>query len=226
MAKPAEKLLESLEALKRLQERGVAIRSADLTRTHRQRLVKNGFLQEVMKGWYIPSRADETAGESTAWYASFWHFAAAYLENRFGADWSLSPEQSIMLHVGNATVPAQLLVRAPRGRNQITNLPHATSLLEVRASLPGRSARARQDGLRLFSLPSALVRVPPGFYTQHPTDARAALAMIRDASEVLEPLLEGEHSSVAGRLAGAFRNMGRTRIADDILRGMRAAGTA
>ena len=224
MAKPAEKLAESLEALKHFQERGVvAIRSADLTRTHRQRLVKNGFLQEVMKGWYIPSRPGETAGESTAWYTSFWHFAAAYLENRFDADWSLSPEQSIMLHVGNATVPAQLLVRAPRGRNQITHLPHGTSLLEVRASLPGRSARARQDGLRMFSLPAALVSVPPGFYTQHPTDAHVALAMIRDASEVLEPLLEGGHSSVAGRLAGAFRNMGRTRIADDILRGMRAA---
>lgn len=224
MAKPAEKLAQSLEALKRLQERSVvAIRSADLTRTHRQRLLKNGFLLEVMKGWYIPSRPDETAGESTAWYASFWDFCAAYLENRFGADWSLSPEQSILLHAGNMTVPAQLLVRAHKGRNQITNLPHGTSLLEVRASLPGRSARARQDGLRVFSLPSALVSVPPGFYTQHPTDARAALAMIRDASEVLDLLLEGGHSSIAGRLAGAFRSIGRTRVADDILRGMRAA---
>lgn len=63
MARPLEKLAEFLEILKRLQERGViAIRSGDLTRTHRQRLVKNGFLQEVMKGWYIPSRPDETPG--------------------------------------------------------------------------------------------------------------------------------------------------------------------
>jgi hypothetical protein len=61
------------------------------------------------------------------------------------------------------------------------------------------------------------------FYTLHPTDARTALAIIRDASEVLALLLEGGHSAVAGRLAGAFRNIGRPRIADDILAAMRAA---
>jgi len=53
---------------------------------------------------------------------------------------------------------------------------------------------------------------------------RAALSMVRDASEVLEGLLEGGHSTIAGRLAGAFRNIGRNRIADDIVRTMRAAG--
>jgi len=51
MASPAEKLAVSLEALKGLQDRDiVAVRSADLSRTHRERLLKNGFLQEVMKG--------------------------------------------------------------------------------------------------------------------------------------------------------------------------------
>ena len=63
MATPSEKLAESLEALRNLQEKGiVAIRSANLTRTDRERLVKSGFLQEVMKGWYVPARPDETDG--------------------------------------------------------------------------------------------------------------------------------------------------------------------
>ncbi|MEN8216856.1 MAG: hypothetical protein ABFS56_10890 [Pseudomonadota bacterium] len=69
MAKPSEKLAESLDVLHKFQERGlVAIRSGDLTRTHRERLYQNGFLREVIKGWYIPSRPDESSGESTAWY--------------------------------------------------------------------------------------------------------------------------------------------------------------
>ena len=72
MASPSEKLAKSLEVLHELQERGVdAIRSGDLTRTHRERLVKSGFLQEVIKGWYVPTRPGEAPGESTAWYASF-----------------------------------------------------------------------------------------------------------------------------------------------------------
>jgi hypothetical protein len=70
--------------------------------------VKNGFIEEVIKGWYIPSRPDAVRGESTAWYASFRRFAAAYLEARFRKNWTVSPEQSLSLHAGNRTVPRQL----------------------------------------------------------------------------------------------------------------------
>ena len=101
MASPHTKLAESLEILRALQNRGVvAVRSADLTRTHRERLIRNGFLQEVMKGWYIPVHPNEFTGESSAWYASFWGFCATYLKERFGENWSLAPEQSLLLHVG------------------------------------------------------------------------------------------------------------------------------
>ena len=224
MATPSEKLAQSLEILKTLQDRGVvAVRASDLTRVHRERLVKNGFLLEVMKGWYIPSRPDEAAGESTAWYALFWDFCAAYLEERFGQEWCLSPEQSLLLHVGNRVVPAQLLVRTPKGGNKPTALPYDTSVLDVRAAVPARKDMTMLDGLRLYSLPAALVACSASFFTFNPTDARAALSMVRDASDVLARLLDGGHSTVAGRLAGAFRNIERARIADDILKTMRAA---
>jgi hypothetical protein len=79
------------------------------------------------------------------------------------------------------------------------------------------------DGLRLCAMPTALITCAPAFYRQYPTEARAALAMIKDASDILERLLEGGHSTIAGRLAGALRNIGRERIADDIIKTMRAA---
>jgi len=57
MPSAAEKLASSLEELETLQSGGsIAIRSKDMSRTHRERLLKAGFLKEVMKGWYIPSR--------------------------------------------------------------------------------------------------------------------------------------------------------------------------
>jgi fido (protein-threonine AMPylation protein) len=225
MAKPSEKLAESLEVLHALQERGmVAIRSGDLTRAHRERLSRSGFLQEVVKGWYIPARPDETTGESTAWYASYWQFCVAYLRHLKGDDWCLSPEQSLSLHAENWTVPPQLLVRAKKARNNVTALPHDTSLLVIRASMPEDSNIVEKSRLRLYSLSAALIACAPEYYRQNPTDMRAALSMIRDASEVLDQLLEGGHSTIAGRLAGAFRNIGRDRIADDIIDTMRTAG--
>ena len=225
MATPSEKLAQSLEVLGELQDRGiVAIRAADLSRVHRERLLKNGYLKEVMKGWYIPARPDEAAGESSAWYASFWGFCEAYLRERFGADWCLSPENSLSIHAGNRAVPRQLLIRSNKARNRATPLPHNTSVFDVRASMPTEKDTVELDGLRLYSVPAGLIACSPAFFENSPTDTRAALSMVRDASDVLALLLDGGHSTIAGRLAGAFRNIGRDRIADDILKTMRSAG--
>ena len=224
MPSAAEKLASSLEELETLQSGGsIALRSKDMSRTHRERLLKAGFLKEVMKGWYIPSRPDENAGESTAWYTSFWGFCAQYLSDRFGDDWSLSPEQSLIIHAGNTTVPAQLLVRAVKGGNSKTDLPHNTSLFETRATIASDEALEIVDNLRLFSVEDALILVPEVFFQNHPTEARTVLAMMPDASRLLEKLLDGGHTRAAGRLAGAFRSIGSEKVADEILAAMKAA---
>src|SRR5258708_5017766 len=157
MAIPPAKVAQSVKVLRKLQraEGAGGIRARDLSRTHRERLLRNGFLQEVIKGWYIPSRPDEVKGESTAWYASFWRFCCAYLEARFGVRWCLSPEQSLSLHAGNWTVPGQLSARSPRAGNKVTKFPHGTSLLELRIALPGVADRKEEAGLRLFSMGAA-----------------------------------------------------------------------
>lgn len=225
MATPADKLAQSLDALKALQDtRAVAIRASDLTRVHRERLLRNGFIREVMKGWYIPARPDGAAGESTDWYASFWPFCAAYLTERFADDWCLGAEHSIALHTGNWNVPRQLLVRATRGGNKPTGLLHDTSIFDLRLEVPAAADLEVIDGLRIMRLPAALITCAPGHFAAHPVEARAALAMIADASDVLSRLLDGGHSSIAGRLAGAFRNIGRPQIAEAIVSTMKSAG--
>ena len=225
MATPNEKLAESLQALRAIQSRSVAaIRSSDLTRTHRERLIKNGFLQEVMKGWYISTNPNSEPGETTPWYASYWDFCAEYLNSRFGETWCLSPEQSLSLHAGNRTVPNQLIVRTPRGGNKPTGLIFNTSIFDLRSTMPLARNVVADEGLRLFTIPAALVEISSGFFQQKPTDARTILATIADASQVLALLLDGGHSVIAGRIAGAFRNIGRDRIAEEILSGMSAAG--
>lgn len=225
MATPQDKLAQSLAVLKKLQDEGiVAIHTKNITRTHRERLVKSGFIKEVMKGWYIPSRPEEPAGESTAWYASFWGFCADYLNSRFANQWCLSPEQSLSIHSGNWNVPGQLFVRTPKGGNKPTSLLYQTSIMDVRLKLPDQDDIERKEKLQIMTLPAALIACNPGFYSNNAVDARTALSMISDPSEILHKLLEGGHSTVAGRLAGAFRNIEKSAIADNIIETMRAAG--
>ncbi len=225
MANPQEKLAGSLEVLNELQDKNIyAIRSKNITRTHRERLLKNGFLQEVMKGWYIPSRPDVPTGETTSWYANYWGFCQSYLNERLGKDWCLSPEQSISLHTGNWVVPRQLLVRSPKGRNNPTSLLCGTSIFDARLKLPDAQDREEKQRLQIVCLPAALINSFQRQFTAQPVEMRAALSMITDASDILSRLLTGGHSKIAGRLAGAFRNIGREQIADDIVQTMTTAG--
>ncbi|AWB69210.1 cell filamentation protein Fic (plasmid) [Saccharobesus litoralis] len=224
MTSISEKLAHSLEQLKQLQDNGaVALQSKVLERADRERLVKHGFIKEVMRGWYIPSSPDEQLGDSTSWYTSFWDFCAAYLDERLEQNWCLSPEQSIQIHIGDKTVPAQLLVRSPKGRNKPTTLLHNTSVFDVRAALPSGDQLAIVDGLRVYSVAACLVFCSKSFFAQKPTQMRTLLSMLTDASELLAILLSGGHVTSAGRLAGALRNIGRNTIADNIIKGMDAA---
>ncbi len=225
MATPAEKLAESLEVLRTLQDKGtVAIKSAELSRVHRVRLLKNGFLKEVTKGWYISTPLDEQPGDSTSWYASYWHFCSGYLTDRYSDDYFISPDQSLLIHSANWTVPKQLIIRTTKKANHSTPLPHDTSLWHWESPVPKAAEIVTIEGIRMLNLPSSLIYCTPTIFIKNPTDARTALAMIKDSSDITRLLLEGGHSRIAGRLAGAFRNIGRGRVADDIIKTMHSAG--
>ena len=221
MAAPHEKLAQSLEVLKALQDEGVkAIQSRHLSRTHRVRLIKNGFLKEVIKGWYIISSYRDLPGESTAWYTSFWDFVGAYLSQRLKNDWCLSPEQSLSVHADNWTIPRQLLVRSSKGNNNIIVFPHNTSIFDVKYTMPAKTDIQTVKQLRVYGIVPALIASSPRFFIQNAIDVKTALMTIRHSSEILQPLLKDGHSVIAGRLAGAFRAIGSDRIADDIMRAM------
>jgi hypothetical protein len=192
MATPSEKLASSLEILKGLQDKNiVAIRTRQLTRTHRERLLKNGFIKEVHSGWYIISSPDQQDGDSTYWYSSYWKFCAEYLNHKFKNQWFISAEQSLMIHAGNWTVPKQLIIRSAKANNFKTDLPFDTSLFQIKSTLPQQSEIVVIDGLTLMSVSSALVNAAPNTFTQNATDVRTALSVIKSSSDILAILLNG-----------------------------------
>ena len=226
MATPNKKLAESLAVLKELQQDGHrAFSSADLSRVHRQRLVENGFLQEVMKGWLISASPQTRTGDSTPWYASFWEFCARYCEDRFGSAWHLSAEQSLWLHGERTIIPNQVVVCSPRGTNHTIELRFGTSLYDLKENeMPPPESLVTRDGLRLFSPPASLIGVTESFFVRNPVESKVVLASLRDVSELLRLLLDGGHSAKAGYLAGALRKIGRNEQADELIGAMKSAG--
>ena len=85
-----------------------------------------------MKGWLISSSPSAREGDSTPWYASFWEFCARYCNERFGDEWHLSPEQSLLLHGERTVIPAQVVVNSPKGTNNTIKLLFGTSLYDLK----------------------------------------------------------------------------------------------
>jgi fido (protein-threonine AMPylation protein) len=226
MAAPNEKLAESLNVLKALQQGGRGVfRSDELSRAHRERLVANGFLQEVMKGWLISSSPSAREGDSVPWYARFWDFCARYCNDRFGGEWHLSPEQSLLLHGEKTVIPVQLVVYSPKGTNNTIKLLFGASLYDLKEpEMPAAADLVVRDGLRLFSPALALVSAAESFFLRSPIETQVVLASLAEASDLLRLLLNGGHSAKAGYLAGAFRQTGRPELADEIIGAMKSAG--
>ena len=226
MATPRERFVEALKVLKAFQEEGVvAIYTDNIpSRAYREILVRNGFLKKVTKGWYISVDPGAHPGDTTPWYSSYWEFCAEFLENKYGITWCLSADQSLMIHAGNWSVPPQLFVRSPNGNNKPTPLPHLMSLFNMKAEIPGNEQMVVEKGIRMYNLQASLIYSSAAIYSGNGIDARTGLSLIRDASELLPVLLDRGHSTIGGRLAGAFRNIQRDRIADQIMETMKLAG--
>lgn len=221
-----EKLAASLGILKDLQDDDQRIfRPSELSRTHRDRLKRAGFVAPVIKGWWMAADPAARPGDTTAWYAAFWEFCARYSSSRFGKAWHLSPEISLLIHAEATDVPRQVVIHTPEGTNHTIDLPFGTSLFDYRVgSLPASDQLTDRDGLRLLTPAAALVRAQPSFFQQRPVEAQVALAGVRDPSDLLVQLL-GEHRTVvAGRLVGGLRRIGQQALADEIADAMAQAG--
>lgn len=226
MPSPNQKLAESLEVLADLLKEGARIlESSSISRTHRDRLKRAGFVTPVIKGWWMATDPAARPGDTTAWTASFWEFCARYFTSRFGREWHLSPEISLLLHADATGIPRQIVVHALRGANNAIDLPFGTSLFDYAIdALPSPQFVVERHGLRALSVSIALVRASPSFFERHPIEAQVALTAVPDASDLLVHLLEGDHTVIAGRIAGALRRIGRGGMADEIAETMSRAG--
>ncbi|HUI58576.1 MAG TPA: Fic family protein, partial [Steroidobacteraceae bacterium] len=228
MPTPNEKLAGSMAELEKLQTGGRRIfRSEELSRVHRERLLRAGWLQQVVRGWLIAASPATAPGESTPWFASFWEFCARYCDERFSTDWHLSAEQSLLLQAENNVIPPQVIIYSSKGANNSTKLLFGTSLYDLKETQPPPPADLLvRDGLRLFAIEPALIKVPDAFFAAKPIEAQVALSTIREPSGLLHRLLNGGNSVVASRLIGAYRRVGRPEIAEEIRAAMTAAGYA
>jgi len=220
------KLASALKKLQKLQktERITVLRFSQMPRADLALLVKTGFLQETIKGWYISSNPQDREGDTTNWVIAYWFFITKYANAKFGKNWCLSAEQSLSIYSGNSVIPKQIIIRAAKASNNAQELMHNTSVLYFKSQVAKPIIKDTIFGLNLYSLSEALVECSPDFFKRDPISAKTCLALVSDAGDILKVLIENGRSLKAGRLAGAFRAINRPNLADEIMREMKSAG--
>ena len=181
MPAPHVKLAESLTALQALQKSGRRVfQSSELSRVHRERLLANGFRSgghERLADLLQPERARRATARPGTRPSG--NSARATATTASARTWHLSPEQSLLLHAENTVIPTQVVVYSPKGTNHNVDLLFGTSLYDLKQSeMPAAADLTVRDGLRLFSPPAALVRVPESFFARNPIETQVVLASL------------------------------------------------
>jgi len=200
------------------------IRSAQISRTDRELLIRFHWLQEIIKGWYLLTRPDIASGDSSHWYASFWDFLGIYLNHRFGKRYCLSAESSLDIYTESPLIPRQIVVMVAKSGGACQELPYRTSLLTYvdPKNIPHEKVIIRN--LQLMPLSYALCKASPTYFQKNAEDAEIALRLIKSPAELSRVLLLHDFKRAGSRLVGAYRFLKEKKIADSIEADLAAAG--
>lgn len=216
-------LAEALLTAKTVSNRDV-VRSAQLDRQTRERLVKASFLTEVMRGWYLLTNPTG-AGTTTLWYSNYWEFIRQYLTDRFGEEgYCLSAESSLDVYSGQNIVSQQLVVMTKKASNQTVHLPHNTSVLLYADEKNFPVNVEKKGGLNLIPLAEALCRATPAYFQQNTLNAEICLKLVPSVAAISRVLLAHQSNTAASRIAGAYIHLQDVKAGEQIIKDMAAAG--
>ncbi len=180
------------------------VNTNDILRNDRQLLLKTGWLQEIIRGWYMLTRPDIATGDTAAWDANFWDFVKIYLEDRFGDEYCLSAESSLDLHVENPSTPKQVIVIAKQGAG-LRTLMYDTSLLIYADTKNFPEERVEKRNINVMNLAYALCKVAPTYFRNNPRDAEIALKSLKTVDDITRVIIKYDLKTAAARIIGAYQ---------------------
>ncbi|MHB1948258.1 MAG: Fic family protein [Gammaproteobacteria bacterium] len=199
------------------------VASSEIQRADRELLVATGWLQEIIRGWYMLVRPDVATGDTTAWYANFWDFVLVYLDHRFGTDYCLSAESSLDLHMDSPVIQKQVIVIVKQGAG-LRTLMHDTSLMIYADVKNFPTEITKKRGLNVMSLPYALCKVAPSYFINNPREAELALRSIKIPSEISRIIIRNNLKTAASRLIGAYQFLKDEQMAETIKNDLATVG--
>lgn len=222
MARPRlteqQKLAKALAELHQVlgSEQGV-VRGKQIKNATRVLLLERGYLREILKGWYFVSDPLAEPGDTTPFFANYWEYLASYLTERFGNDYCLTAEHSLLRQAHHNVVPKQVNVMLAVNQSQIQELAfgHSVALYPGGKSFPAPADQESLMGVRCMSAPYCLVMLNPRYFKDYAREVQIVMGKVDDPSTIAA-LVDINATGVA-RLVSAYRRIGRNEFAEGIL---------
>ena len=205
---------------------GGVVRGSELKNPTRLLLMKKGFLREILKGWYFVSDPLAEAGDITPFLANFWAYLGKYLGERFGENYCLTAEHSLLRHAQHNVVPQQVNVMLALEQSQIQPLAyeHSLVLYPGKKSFPHPEHTVRLNGLRCMSLAYCLVMLTPRAFQSNTQDVQIVLSTLHDPAAIA--VLVNANTAGVVRVVSAMRWIGREDFADAVVNQLTGLGVA
>ena len=223
MARPRlteqQKLAKALTELHQVlgAEQGV-VRGKQIKNATRVLLLERGYLREILKGWYFVSDPLAEPGDTTPFFANYWEYLASYLTERFGNNYCLTAEHSLLRQAHHNVIPKQVNVMLAVNQSQIQELAfgHSVALYPGGKSFPAPADQETLMGVRCMSAPYCLVMLNPRYFKDYAREVQIVMGKLGDPSTIAA-LVDINATGVA-RLVSAYRRIGRNEFAEGILR--------
>ena len=195
---------------------GHVVRGRDLPAVSRTLLIREGFLLEILKGWYFFQKPDCPTEPTVMWREGFWHFLNLHLISRGG--YCLGPENSLDLHSGHRDPPRHATALLTSGGNntvwlRLGGTDMSCKLLTYRALHPADVEII--DGVRTMPAGYALARVSPRYFQNHRGRIEHIL-QTTPAQMLAAGILEANVEAGAMRILGALLATGLDTKAEEV----------
>ena len=204
---------------------GVVLRTGKLPQRVREVLRDSGWLREIFKGYALLVEPSSKENDETLWQGNYWTFLSVYLQERFGNNYVLSPDNSLDVLTASNVLPKQVIAYATKGGQATTELPHNYSIFTsiVPASrMPSQTTV--YNGLRVMPMEIALARAVPVFFEKSPANARVAFISADVAKLAQAIAVDKQAEAAALRIFHGLRSVGRIDEAKTFTSLLQAAG--
>ena len=198
------------------------LKGAALNQREREFLIANGWLVEVLRGWYFLAKPEHN-GSTALWQGHYSAFLSYYLSDRFGEDYCLGPENSLDFWAGKTQTTSQFWVITKRGGAGKVDLAFGSSLFVQVDSRYFPEQIVQTQGINVMPPAVALAKVSPAYFTADTLGAQIVLK-ITAATDISRALLLIGKQAPAARIVGALEAMQEFSKAESIKDALTNAG--